>query len=181
MLLRFTSVLFILGAVLAAAPAPQTKAVPPPKAAPPKAAAPKPGAAKSAPPSKSSPRATLKPTPIKPTPVKPSGVKPRRATPSKIGPRRAAAPPRQSQPSPERYKQIQQALIDKGFLNGEPTGQWDQRSIDALKKFEQSQQLKDDGKIDSMSLIGLGLGPKRTPLPTSPLPGAPAPPPAPQN
>ena len=168
MLLRVTSVLFVLGAVLAAAPAPQTKA-PPAK-----------GSTKAAPQKKSSPRASLKPTPVKPTPVKPSGAKPRRVTPSKVGPRRASAPPRQSQPSPERYKQIQQALIDKGFLDGEPTGQWDQRSIDALKKFEQSQQLKDDGKIDSMSLIALGLGPKRTPLPTSPLPGAPVPP-SPQN
>jgi hypothetical protein len=175
MLFRFTFVLFILGAVLQAAPAPQTKATPP------KAAAPKPGAARPAPQKKASPRASLKSTPIKPTPLKPSGVKPRRATPSKIGPRRAAGPPRQTQPSPERYKQIQQALIDKGFLDGEPSGQWDQRSIDALKKFELSQQLKDDGKIDSMALIGLGLGPKRTPLPTSPLPGAPVPPPAPQN
>ena len=164
---------------MAAAPAPQTKASPAKPA--PVAAAPKPGAAKPAPQKKSSSRAALKPTPIKPTPAKPSSIKPRRAAPSKITPRRAAAAsPRQSQPSPERYRQIQQALIDKGFLDGEPTGQWDQRSIDALKKFEQSQQLKDDGKIDSMSLIALGLGPKRTPLPASPLPGATVPP-APQN
>ncbi|MCX6593075.1 MAG: peptidoglycan-binding domain-containing protein [Acidobacteria bacterium] len=170
----------ILGAVLVAAPVPQTKASPTKSA--PAAAAPKPGAAKpAAPPKKSSSRASLKPTPVKPTPVKPSSVKPRRATPSKIGPRRAAAaPPRQSQPSPERYRQIQQALIDKGFLEGEPSGQWDQRSIDALKKFEESQQLRNDGKIDSMALIALGLGPKRTPLPASPLPGTMVPP-APQN
>ncbi len=77
--------------------------------------------------------------------------------------RKTVAPvARQLQPSNSRYREIQQALIDRGFLNGEPTGQWDQQSIDALKKFERSQHLRADGKIDSMVLIALGLGPERT-------------------
>lgn len=73
-----------------------------------------------------------------------------------------ASPPRQQQPTSDRYRAIQQALIDRGFLDGEATGQWDQQSINALKKFERSQHLKEDGKIDSMILIALGLGPERT-------------------
>lgn len=68
----------------------------------------------------------------------------------------------QQSPTSDRYREIQQALIDKGFLEGEATGEWNQQSIDALKKFEQSQKLREDGKIDSMSLIALGLGPART-------------------
>lgn len=72
---------------------------------------------------------------------------------------------RQLQPSPERYKEIQQALAAKGYLAGQPTGIWNQESIDALRRFQQDQHLEASGKIDSLSLIALGLGPKReTPL-----------------
>ena len=67
---------------------------------------------------------------------------------------------RQLQPSPERYKEIQAALAHKGYLQGEPTGTWDQPSADALRRFQQDQKLEATGKIDSVSLIALGLGPK---------------------
>ncbi len=67
---------------------------------------------------------------------------------------------RQLQPTPERYSEIQRALIDKGYLQGEATGKWDQASIDALRRFQQEQNLDPSGKIDSLSLIALGLGPK---------------------
>ena len=32
---------------------------------------------------------------------------------------------RQSGPTPERYREIQQALVDKGYLKSEPNGVWD--------------------------------------------------------
>jgi hypothetical protein len=67
----------------------------------------------------------------------------------------------QQQPTPERYKEIQTALASKGFLQGEPTGEWGADSVDALKRFQTSQNLMPDGKIGSLSLIALGLGPKR--------------------
>ena len=67
---------------------------------------------------------------------------------------------RQTQPTPDRYKEIQQALVKKGYLSGEPSGVWDQQSIDALRRFQQDQKLESTGKIDSLSLIALGLGPK---------------------
>lgn len=67
----------------------------------------------------------------------------------------------QQQPTPERYKEIQQALASKGFLQGEATGEWGPDSVDALKRFQESQNLTADGKIGSLSLIALGLGPKR--------------------
>jgi peptidoglycan hydrolase-like protein with peptidoglycan-binding domain len=108
-----------------------------------------------------------KPKAVKPTPVKPSGSKPtavkKRPIKSSRGKKTAAKrPPRQMNPSPERYRDIQQALIDKGFLDGPANGVWDDKSIAALKRFEESQKLKMDGKIDSLSLIALGLGPKRS-------------------
>ncbi len=47
-------------------------------------------------------------------------------------------------------------------------GEWGASSVDALKRFQHDQNLTEDGKIGSVSLIALGLGPKRE---------APAPPP----
>jgi len=77
---------------------------------------------------------------------------------------RYTAPPRprvQPQPTPDRYREIQQALQHKGYFSGEPTGQWDAGSMDALKRFQQDQNLNASGKLDSLSLIALGLGPQR--------------------
>ncbi len=68
------------------------------------------------------------------------------------------------QPSQERYKEIQQALASKGYFNSEPDGNWGAASIDALKRFQHDQNLQEDGKIGSLSLIALGLGPKREPV-----------------
>ena len=71
---------------------------------------------------------------------------------------------RQSVPSPDRYREIQGALASKGFLKPEDaTGTWDQNSSDALKKFQSEQNLESSGKINSLSLIALGLGPRRDP------------------
>ncbi len=75
--------------------------------------------------------------------------------------RRPSTPPRPAAPSADRYREIQQALIDKGFLQGAATGSWDARSVEALNRYKQTQNLKPDGRIDALSLIGLGLGPKR--------------------
>jgi hypothetical protein len=33
--------------------------------------------------------------------------------------------------------------------------------VDALKRFQRDQNIGDDGKLGSLSLIALGLGPKR--------------------
>lgn len=63
-------------------------------------------------------------------------------------------------PTSDRISLIQQALIERGHLSGEPTGRWDAASIEALKKFEATQNVKVDGKLDSKMLILLGLGPR---------------------
>jgi peptidoglycan hydrolase-like protein with peptidoglycan-binding domain len=83
-------------------------------------------------------------------------------------------------PTPERYKEIQQALVDKGYLKSEPNGVWDAQSIDALRQFQTDHKLSVTGKISSASLIGLGLGPQNTSLPVeTPSAAEPIPPPAP--
>jgi len=63
-------------------------------------------------------------------------------------------------PTPDRYKEIQDALAKKGYLHGEATGTWDQESADALRRFQQDQNLQPSGKLNSLSIIALGLGPK---------------------
>jgi peptidoglycan hydrolase-like protein with peptidoglycan-binding domain len=66
-------------------------------------------------------------------------------------------------PTPERYKEIQQALIDKGYLQAPASGVWGPECSQALKRFQQEQNLPPSGKLDSLSLISLGLGPSREP------------------
>ncbi len=73
---------------------------------------------------------------------------------------RKSGPSYQLHPDPERYQEIQKALADRGYFKGEVNGQWGDDSVDALKRFQADQKLPDDGKINSLSLIGLGLGPK---------------------
>jgi peptidoglycan hydrolase-like protein with peptidoglycan-binding domain len=64
-------------------------------------------------------------------------------------------------PTPDRYKEIQQALVSKGYLHSEPNGEWGADSAEALKRFQADQNLTPDGKLNSLSLIAMGLGPKR--------------------
>ena len=93
-----------------------------------------------------------------------------RHIPSRPPTKRAAAPQassesarrmRQQAPTPERYRQIQAALASRGYFGGEANGSWGTDSVAALKRFQQEQNLTPTGKLDSVSLIALGLGPKR--------------------
>jgi len=73
----------------------------------------------------------------------------------------------QQQPTPDRYREIQQALNDKGYFKGPVDGAWGPDSVEALKRFQRDQNLTEDGKIGALSLIALGLGPQRTVHPAS--------------
>lgn len=68
---------------------------------------------------------------------------------------------KQLAPTKDRYQQIQQALAGKGYFSGEPNGTWGPDSVESLKRFQADQNLTPDGKLGSLSLIALGLGPKR--------------------
>jgi peptidoglycan hydrolase-like protein with peptidoglycan-binding domain len=98
-------------------------------------------------------------------PISAKSASAKTAASTKLAAKKAPPRPRyyaQLQPAPERYKEIQQALADKGYFSGTPDGVWGASSMDALKRFQHDQNLSEDGKVDSLSLIALGLGPKRT-------------------
>jgi hypothetical protein len=81
---------------------------------------------------------------------------------------------RQMAPTADRYREIQGALAAKGFLQPQDaTGTWNQTSADALKRFQADQNLESSGKINSLSLIALGLGPHRDSASPSPKPAQP--------
>ncbi len=61
-------------------------------------------------------------------------------------------------PSTDRYREIQEALAQKGYLTTPPTGVWDQNAQDAMRKFQTDQNLSVSGKLSSRSLIALGFG-----------------------
>jgi len=74
----------------------------------------------------------------------------------------------QREPAPERYQEIQQSLAEKGYYSGPVNGAWGADSVAALKRFQRDQNIGDDGKLGSLSLIALGLGPKRGAQSTEP-------------
>ena len=100
-------------------------------------------------------------TAAKTTPAKTAPKSRTVASKGKKAVRRTPTRSRQLAPTKERYLQIQQALAGKGYFTGEPNGVWGLDSVDALKRFQADQNLTPDGKLTSLSLIALGLGPKR--------------------
>jgi peptidoglycan hydrolase-like protein with peptidoglycan-binding domain len=88
------------------------------------------------------------------------------------------APARQATPDRDRIVEIQQALTERGYPV-EPTGAWGPQSVAALKQFQEAHDIKNlsgRGKLDPLTLIALGLGPKHEP----PAPAIPNPPAAPE-
>lgn len=82
----------------------------------------------------------------------------------------------------ERAKQIQTALIQKNYLTGTPSGEWDSATEDAMKKYQADHGWQTKLTPDSRALISLGLGPDHgadgTPVVArekAPPPAAPAP------
>ncbi len=91
----------------------------------------------------------------------------RRPTTRKTAPLKPATwRTRQLAPSNDRYKEIQAALAARGYLPAEQsTGAWNDASVDALKRFQMDQNLEPTGKLNSLSLIALGLGPRHDSAP----------------
>jgi peptidoglycan hydrolase-like protein with peptidoglycan-binding domain len=103
----------------------------------------------------------------KAAPKSASSKTPSKKSASKTAPQPAAIRrTNQQHPTSDRYKEIQQALADKRYFSGSVDGNWGQDSVDALKRFQHDQNLTEDGKIGSLSLIALGLGPKHDASPT---------------
>jgi peptidoglycan hydrolase-like protein with peptidoglycan-binding domain len=64
----------------------------------------------------------------------------------------------QTAPAPERISEIQQALAKDGSFAGTPSGQWDDSTVEAMKKFQVGHGLNPSGKLDALTLQKLGLG-----------------------
>jgi hypothetical protein len=118
--------------------------------------------------------APQKPKPATKAPAKAASKKTvARKRTAKKAPARASRSRTQAAPTPERYKQIQEALAAKGYLSrDQATGQWNDASVDALKRFQADQKIDSTGKINSLSLIALGLGPKHDSLARGTVPGS---------
>jgi murein L,D-transpeptidase YcbB/YkuD len=77
----------------------------------------------------------------------------------------------QKAPTPDRISEIQQALAKDGSYAGKPNGKWDDSTVDAVRKFQESHGLTPTGKLDARTLQQLGLGSQTAgaapPLPSS--------------
>jgi peptidoglycan hydrolase-like protein with peptidoglycan-binding domain len=70
----------------------------------------------------------------------------------------------QKQIADDRTREIQTALIQKGYLDGEPTGVMDERTKSALTKLQAENGWQTKIVPDSRALIKLGLGPDQSNL-----------------
>lgn len=59
----------------------------------------------------------------------------------------------------DRTRQIQQALIRQNYLSGEADGNWDSRTQDAMRRYQEDHGWQSKVLPDSRALIKLGLGP----------------------
>jgi peptidoglycan hydrolase-like protein with peptidoglycan-binding domain len=68
----------------------------------------------------------------------------------------------QTVPTPARIFEIQSALAAQGAYkvppSGQPSGRWDEFTIQAMKAFQSAHGLSPTGKLDALSLQKLGLG-----------------------
>ena len=60
---------------------------------------------------------------------------------------------------PTRAREIQEALIRNGYMQGEASGTWDQTSQKAMEKYQSDNGWQSKVIPDSRALIKLGLGP----------------------
>ncbi len=59
----------------------------------------------------------------------------------------------------DRAREIQTALIREGYLDGQPSGIWDQQTKDAMTRYQADHGWQTKTLPDSRALIQLGLGP----------------------
>jgi len=64
----------------------------------------------------------------------------------------------QKVPTADRVTEIQQALAKDGSYAGTPSGKWDDGTVSAMKKYQQTHGLNPSGKLDAKTLQQLGLG-----------------------
>ena len=67
--------------------------------------------------------------------------------------------PGQREIDPDRTREIQQALIQRNYLTGTASGEWDDTTEAAMQKFQGDNGWQTKLMPDSRALIKLGLGP----------------------
>lgn len=60
-----------------------------------------------------------------------------------------------------RAREIQQALARENYLQGPPSGKWDEKTQSAMRKYQADQGWQSKTVPDSRALIKLGLGPSK--------------------
>jgi Putative peptidoglycan binding domain len=60
----------------------------------------------------------------------------------------------------DRAREIQTALVREGYMQGEPSGLWDQPTRDAMTRYQADHGWQTKTLPDSRALIQLGLGPR---------------------
>lgn len=64
----------------------------------------------------------------------------------------------------DRARQIQEALIREKYLEGEPSGSWDTRTQEAMRRYQADNGWQSKTVPDARALIKLGLGPDHSTL-----------------
>ena len=85
-------------------------------------------------------------------------VAPAEVDPATTAQRRRRRRRGQQRPTAERIREIQQALLRAGYLEGKPTGRWDAKTRAAMRRLQEENGLPVTGKLDARSLVKLGLG-----------------------
>ena len=87
--------------------------------------------------------------------------KSKKSTSSKSGKKKSAKSTAHGQHGIDQTRtlQIQEALVREHYLTGEPSGNWDQSTKDALARFQEANGWQTKSVPDSRALIKLGLGP----------------------
>ncbi|MEW5726838.1 MAG: peptidoglycan-binding protein [Pseudomonadota bacterium] len=60
--------------------------------------------------------------------------------------------------SPDVVRNIQQSLQDRGYQVGQVDGMWGRQTAQALRNFQQDQDMRASGRIDRQTLAALGIG-----------------------
>ena len=104
------------------------------------------------------------------TPAAQTSIKKKKKTASSKS-KRKSKPAAQKAPTPDRIREIQSALQREGAYQGEPTGKWDDATVNAMKNYQDKNGFTPTGKIDALTLERLGLGAdtagKGAPLPAA--------------
>jgi hypothetical protein len=77
----------------------------------------------------------------------------------KKGSKQAAKKRGQQAIDSDRAREIQEALIRERYMDGEPTGSWDDATQAAMQRYQADQGWQSQTTPDSRALIRLGLGP----------------------